>query len=393
MSDLLSTVGGFAKGFGEGVWSGATGLVKGLGSLAEGAYNLAIDSDARTQAWNDAVQAAHTAEWAMQNPGQAASATGQGAQNLYDNFVTAEQQAEAKGQGAEFWGNIAGQAAFAVGTVAVPGLAEAKLAGAAGEAGELAEGAIQGATALTDEGAGASFLLRGDARPMSDIFENGFQPWGGNASLEDYVLNNAPSQYVGLTTDPNVAADFATAGGTQDGLIYATDPQPNGIVVNDVMPNNPFASEQEIAVPGGVPASQIRGATPISANSELGDFSVLNPNYEGPTSALPDLGVGSPPSGMPSLLNGGSLAGAGLLGAGALGNAMDPGITGQGVPNYSVTYSVNPDGSLTTISPLTLTSPGNPSITPPAPIALDPPLSSIGDFGGGGGIDDEMDAD
>src|ERR1700733_15004416 len=257
MRGFLSHIGGFAKGFGEGVWGGAKGMVQGLGSLAEGAYNIATDPNARAQAWNDAVNAANTAEWAVENPGQAANAIGQGATNLYNNFVTAEQQAEANGQGAEFWGNVAGQGAFAAGTVLVPGLAEAKIAGAAGEAGELAEGAsaLEGAAALTDEGAGTSFLLRGDARPPSDIFDNGFQPWGGDASLQDYVLNNSPSQYVGLTSDPNVAADFATNFGSRDGYIYATDAQPNGIVVNDAFPQNPFAAEQEVAVPGGVPGS------------------------------------------------------------------------------------------------------------------------------------------
>jgi hypothetical protein len=55
MSDLLSNVGGFATGFGQGLWGGAKGMVQGLGSLAEGAYGLATDPNARAQAWDDAV--------------------------------------------------------------------------------------------------------------------------------------------------------------------------------------------------------------------------------------------------------------------------------------------------------------------------------------------------
>ena len=334
MSDWVSSVGDFAKGFGEGVWSGGTGMVTGLGNIAEGAYSLATDPNARAQAWNDAVQAAKSVEWAAQNPGQAATAIGQGASNLYNGFVNAEQQAEASGNGAEFWGNVVGQGAFAAGTVLVPGLAEAKLAGAAGEAGEVAEGlsaaeqgigAVEGANAVADSSAGTSFLLRGDARPPETIFQQGFQPWGGDASLEDYVLNNSPSQYVGLTSDPDVAADFATNSGTRNGYIYATDPQPNGTVVNDVLPNNPFAAEQETAVPGGVPANQIRGATPIGPDYNFGDTSVLNPNYNATlNTSLPSVTPLAPGS---SLLNTSSTTGAGLLGAGALGNSLSPAVS------------------------------------------------------------------
>ncbi len=56
MSGILSDVGGFAKGFGQGLWGGAKGMVQGLGSLAEGAYGIATDPNARAQA--------QTVEWA-----------------------------------------------------------------------------------------------------------------------------------------------------------------------------------------------------------------------------------------------------------------------------------------------------------------------------------------
>ncbi len=64
MSGVLSDVGGLAKGFGQGLWGGAKGMVQGQGSLAEGAYDIATDPNARAQAWNDAVNAAQTVEWA-----------------------------------------------------------------------------------------------------------------------------------------------------------------------------------------------------------------------------------------------------------------------------------------------------------------------------------------
>src|SRR6202041_3264486 len=77
--------------------------------------------------------------------------------------------------------------------------------------------------------------------------------------------------------------------------------------------------------------------------------------------------------------------GAGLLGGGALGNllspssqtdptAADPAAAGilNTTPLFSATYGVNPDGSLTTLSPPTLVSPGDGSITPPQPFTLSP---------------------
>jgi hypothetical protein len=64
MSGILSDVGGLAKGFGQGLWGGAKGMVQGQGSLAEGAYDIATAPNARAQAWNDAANAAQTVEWA-----------------------------------------------------------------------------------------------------------------------------------------------------------------------------------------------------------------------------------------------------------------------------------------------------------------------------------------
>ncbi|HEY1411279.1 MAG TPA: hypothetical protein VGF36_04020, partial [Rhodopila sp.] len=222
MSDLLSDVGGFATGFGQGLWGGAKGMAQGLGSLAEGAYGLATDSNARAQAWNDAVNAAQTAEWAAQNPGQAADAIGQGATNLYNNFATAEQQAVANGQGAQFWGNVAGQGAFAAGTVLVPGLAEGKLAATAGElgdAGQVLDAATtveDAAPALTDATA-ATAPIQPDPNALTFVPENaGVAQTPAGQAWRDYQSQTLGSDMDPLTGQSNVPA------------LQFDNPNPNG---------------------------------------------------------------------------------------------------------------------------------------------------------------------
>lgn len=121
--------------------------------------------------------------------------------------------------------------------------------------------------------------FRGDSRSPSEIFNAGFQPKGTSNNLLQYAENNTPSTFVGTSKSPSVAADFATNGGTRDGFVYAVKPR-GGIDVNRTLgTKTPFPSEQEIVIPGGIRPSDIRGATSINSNMELGNFSVINPNF------------------------------------------------------------------------------------------------------------------
>jgi Pertussis toxin, subunit 1 len=122
-------------------------------------------------------------------------------------------------------------------------------------------------------------LRRGDSRSPEQIFDEGFQPQGNNRNLLTYARDNVPSVYVGTSRSNSVAADFATKYGTRDGYIYTVNP-PRGIDVNrNLGSKSPFPLEQEIAIPGGIKPENIVGATPINSFGELGNFSVLNPNY------------------------------------------------------------------------------------------------------------------
>jgi hypothetical protein len=436
MSDLLSNVGGFAKGFGEGVWGGAKGMVQGLGSLAEGAYNIATDPNARTQAWNDAVNAAQTAEWAVQNPGQAADAVGQGATNLYNNFVTAEQQAVANGQCAEFWGNVAGQTAFAAGTVLVPGLVEGKLAGAAGELGDAAS-LVKAGTTLEDaapvlgdaaEGAAtAPVLPNPDA--LSFVPENS----GVAQSPAGQAWRDYQAQTIGADTDPltgqsNVPAlqfDNPNPNGNPyvkwDGFQQLPDGTTELIDAKtaispfstadgpfipqstlDQLVNKSAALDQNPGYTGVIEVPTQQAATDTQTaldNLGITNIDVRVRPFQDPAATVPDVTAPTSPTDVTppadatpptsdglTLPNTGNLIGAGVLGAGALGNALSPptsdpttdpsAVTTPGSqPLYSAIYGVNPDGSLTTISPPALVSPGDTSMTPPQPITPPQPVT------------------
>ncbi len=481
MSGILSDVGGFAKGFGQGLWGGAKGMVQGLGTLAEGAYDVATDPNARAQAWNDAVNAAQTVEWAAQNPGQAASNIGQGATNLYNNFVTAEQQAVANGQGAQFWGNLAGQATFAAGTVLVPGLVEGKLAGAAGELGDASQ-LLKAGTTLEDAAPAISDAAEGAATapvlPNPDALSFVPENSGVAQSPAGQAWRDYQAQTIGADTDPltgqsNVPAlqfdnpnpngnpyvkwdgyqqlpdgttelidaktaisPFSTADGpfvpqsTLDQLVNksaALDQNPGYTGVIEV-PTEQAAADAQAALDNlGIDNIDVRvrpfqDAAPTVPDAAVSDSPVADPNAATTPASVPDpaldTAAASPTAGDgTSLLNTSSLVGAGLLGAGAVGNALSPApqpapaadatpstppvstadatpsappapaaadatpsappaaaadATPSALPLFSATYGVNPDGSLTTLSPPTLVSPGDTSITPPQPIIPDP---------------------
>lgn len=422
MSGVLSDIGGFAKGFGEGLWGGAKGMAQGIGSLAEGADNVATDPNARAQAWNDAVNAAQTTEWAVENPRQATSDIGQGATNLYNNFVTAEQQAAANGQGAEFWGNLAGQATFAAGTVLVPGLAEGKIAGALGEAGDASQ-ALGTASTLED----AATALP-DSTALSFVPENsGVAQSAGGQAWRDYQAQTLGSDMNPLTGEANVPAlqfDNPNPNGNPyvkwDGFQHLPDGTTELIDAKtaispfstadgpfipqstlDQLVNKSAALDQNPGYSGVIEVPTQQAAT--DAQGALDQLGITNldvrmrPFQDATAAATPNVAADASTTAVPtpmattpaatdatSFPNAGNLFGAGLLGAGALGNTLSPApqpdssaattpITPDpSSPLYSVTYGVNPDGSLSTLSPPSLVSPGDSSIAPPQPITPAP---------------------
>jgi RHS repeat-associated protein len=128
-------------------------------------------------------------------------------------------------------------------------------------------------------GAKEPYTFRGDSRPPEEIFNTGFQPRGSNTDLYEYAVSNAPSTYVSTSKSSDIAAGFATNNGTRNGYVYTVQ-APEGIDVNKILGSkSPYPLEQEIVFNGGINITNIRGATPINANGELSNFSILNPNF------------------------------------------------------------------------------------------------------------------
>lgn len=65
----------------------------------------------------------------------------------------------------------------------------------------------------------------------------------------------------------------------QPGYLYEIRNPGNGIDVNEAYPSNPFAHEQEIAIPGGVDSCFIKGCTPLNGNNAPTGGFISNPNY------------------------------------------------------------------------------------------------------------------
>ena len=133
----------------------------------------------------------------------------------------------------------------------------------AGSAISEAQGAARGAGDIP------SFTFRGDSRPPEVIFNEGFAPRGTSTDLYAHALDNTnpPSFYVSTSRSPDVAAQF-------NDNVYVVRPT-SGIDVNATLgPSSPFPNELEIALPGHVPTSDIRGLTLPNEGR-----SIINPNY------------------------------------------------------------------------------------------------------------------
>ncbi|OAA56388.1 hypothetical protein ISF_07456 [Cordyceps fumosorosea ARSEF 2679] len=131
-------------------------------------------------------------------------------------------------------------------------------------------------------------FYRGDSRPPSVIFAEGFAPQGNNPSLRDHLGFAGNSGLVSLTRDPSRAEHYAfgrTGAKTEKGYVYvvSTKDVPDGFWVPGLY--NPakdpaIARNQEFAVAGSVPASSISHAYEItSQNPTARNIKVKNEDY------------------------------------------------------------------------------------------------------------------
>lgn len=108
-------------------------------------------------------------------------------------------------------------------------------------------------------------LFRADGRSPEELWSKGGllprSPEAGD-DLATYVMENR-GNFVGTTRDAEVAAKWGKA------WVYQVIAL-GGIDVNRSMPQNPHASEQEIAFRGGIPLSAVLGVMRVLPDGSLG---------------------------------------------------------------------------------------------------------------------------
>ncbi len=115
-------------------------------------------------------------------------------------------------------------------------------------------------------------LWRADNRPPQEVFDSGFRPWNqDHLDLADYVENNTRSAFVGTSRRQDLYADWGSR------YRYQID-APGGIDVNDTLGPHRFATEAEVAFPGGIRSERIRGAQEVLEDGSLGPL-IPNPRY------------------------------------------------------------------------------------------------------------------
>lgn len=116
-------------------------------------------------------------------------------------------------------------------------------------------------------------VWRAEGRSPDVIFEEGFRPRDTtHLDLDDFVHTNTPSGFVSTSLDDSLYRNWPGAS-----FRYDID-APGGIDVNATLPHNRYASELEIAFPGGIDTRFVRGARQVLPDGTLGPF-IPNPGY------------------------------------------------------------------------------------------------------------------
>ncbi|MEV7413971.1 ADP-ribosyltransferase [Streptomyces sp. NPDC089919] len=130
-------------------------------------------------------------------------------------------------------------------------------------------------------------LYRSDSRPPSVVFESGFEPRdviNGQYDIEQYVLVNQPSPFVSTSYDHDLYKTW-----WKSGWNYYID-APGGIDVNQTIGDtHKWASQVEVAFPGGVATRFVVGVCPVDKEkkTEIMELCQDNPHYEPWRAAYP----------------------------------------------------------------------------------------------------------
>ncbi len=119
--------------------------------------------------------------------------------------------------------------------------------------------------------------FRGDRSSVmpENVFANGIKSKGENLDLLRHASRNQiDSGYVGTSIRFNIAQGFAG----RNGYIYEVVPE-GGIDVNATLGSrSPFPEQAEIAIPGRIDPTNIRGAYPLTSGKLTGEY-IANPSF------------------------------------------------------------------------------------------------------------------
>jgi len=120
-------------------------------------------------------------------------------------------------------------------------------------------------------------LYRGDSRDTATIFRDGFQTRGLSNDLLAHAKDDMtpPSNFVSTSTSQTQAMGFTNTGDH----LYTIDQKVSGYDVNASLgSDSPYPLENEVAVPNGIPGSNIIGAQQVLPGGNLGPM-IPNPGY------------------------------------------------------------------------------------------------------------------
>lgn len=164
---LAGDAAAFGTAAAKGAGSAVVGMVKGIGNLAIGAYNIVTDQAARERAWettkNIATATKDYAGEAIDDPTKVYRDARDGATGIYQSFDEKRKTAAAAGQSSEFWGDLTGHGIVEVGSFLIP-------VGAATKAGKLAKAASaaeESAVAVTKAAARAEAVFAESATTVA----------------------------------------------------------------------------------------------------------------------------------------------------------------------------------------------------------------------------------
>lgn len=151
----------------------------------------------------------------------------------------------------------------------------------------------QGAGKSSAAKPGDSYLYRGDSRPpvvgasgSKGVFNEGFVPKGQNKDLQAHLSHRGDSGYVSMSSSQTSAQRYAygaTGARQKEGYMYVVKPDNlgDGVWVPGKYGKDPAVQRnQEYAVEGRIPASNIVGAYHYTKGSTKPDKWMDNPGYK-----------------------------------------------------------------------------------------------------------------